>query len=371
MSDAASPLLGQSAAVRAFAAALAQDRVHHAWILHGPMGVGKMLAARLFAGLVLDASATAAQRRAFAPPATSDEARLLDAGTHPDFTVIRKELSRHSANRELRERKQLNIPLDLLRETLIGGTDGEGRTHDSAAFRTASRGHGKVFVIDEAELLEAEAQNALLKTLEEPPPHTYILLLTTRLDRLLPTIRSRCQQVAFGPLDPAAMQAWLAGGALKAQGAEREWILQFAEGSPGAALSAERQGLHAWWKDFQPDFTRMDRGTLPGTLAERLHEHASELAESIVKENEYASKEAANRLGLAIIARMAGLHLRQRLATASLADDAAAMAQALSAIECIERFDENVRGNVNPKLALAALVAEWTGSARRPEGAAR
>lgn len=198
MSDAVSPLLGQAAAVRAFAAALAQDRVHHAWILHGPMGVGKMLAARLFAGLVLDASATTAQRRAFAPPTTSDEARLLDARTHPDFTVIRKELSRNSANRELRERKQLNIPLDLLRETLLGGTDGEGRHHDSAAFRTATRGQGKVFVIDEAELLEAEAQNALLKTLEEPPPRTYVLLLTTRLDRLLPTIRSRCQQVQIG-----------------------------------------------------------------------------------------------------------------------------------------------------------------------------
>jgi DNA polymerase-3 subunit delta' len=367
----ASPLLGQSGAVRALGKALGGDRVHHAWILHGPRGVGKMLAARLFAGLVLDPQAGAAERSALAPPTDTPEADLLRAGTHPDFTVIHKELARHSANRELRERKQLNIPLDLLRETLIGGTDGEGRAHDSAAFRTASRGHGKVFVIDEAELLEAETQNALLKTLEEPPPRTYILLLTTRLDRLLPTIRSRCQQVAFGPLDPAAMQTWLAGGALKAQGVEREWILQFAEGSPGAALGAERQGLHAWWKDFQPDFARMDRATLPGGLAERLHERAADLAESIVKENEYASKEAANRLGLSIIARMAGLHLRQRLAAASLADDAVAMGGTLAAMECIERFEEFVRSNVNPKLALAALVAEWTASARSPAGAAR
>jgi len=366
-----SPLLGQPGALRALGRALAGERVHHAWILHGPAGTGKMLAARLFAGVVLDPAAGPAHRAALAPPTGSDDAHLLRAGTHPDFTVIRKELARHSANRELRERKQLNIPLDLLRETLVGGTDGDGRTHDAAAFRTATRGHGKVFVIDEAELLEAEAQNALLKTLEEPPAGTYLLLLTTRLDRLLPTIRSRCQQVAFGPLDPRSMQAWLSLDELKAEGAEREWILQFAEGSPGAAMSAARQGLHAWWKEFQPDFARMDRGTLPAGLAERLHERAADMAEAIVKENEHASKEAANRLGLSIIARMAGLHLRQRLAVASLADDATGMAGALAAIECIERFDENVRGNVNPKLALAALVAEWTESGRVGAGATR
>jgi DNA polymerase-3 subunit delta' len=370
VSEPRTTLLGQPAAVRAFSAALSRDRVHHAWILHGPAGVGKMHAARLFAGLVLDPAAGPAHRAAFAPPCGSDEARLLDAGTHPDFIVVRKELARHSANRELRERKQLNIPLDLLRETLLGGTDGEGRHHDSAAFRTAARGHGKVFVIDEAELLEAEAQNALLKTLEEPPPRTHLLLLTTRLDRLLPTIRSRCQQVAFGPLDAASMQAWLATGALEATGAEREWILRFAEGSPGAAASAAKQGLHAWWSDFQRGFQGLDQGRLAGDLAERMHERAAELAESIVKANEHASKEAANRLGLTLLARMAGLHLRERLRTACERDAGDETARTLESMRAIERFEENVRGNVNPKLALAALVAEWA-QACRAEAVAR
>ena len=357
-------LLGQPGAVRAFSAALSRDRAHHAWILHGPMGTGKMLAARTFAGLVLDPDSNSDQRATFAAPRGTDEARLLDAGTHPDFTVIRKELSRHSANRELRERKQLNIPLDLLRETLLGGTDSEGRHHDSAAFRTPVRGHGKVFVIDEAELLEADAQNALLKTLEEPPPRTYLLLLTTRLDRLLPTIRSRCQQVAFGPLDRGSMQAWLEAGGLAATGAEREWLLRFAEGSPGAAVAGERRGLHAWWSEFQKGFTDMDRGRLPGDLAERMHERANELAESIVKENEYASKEAANRLGMSMIARLCGLHLRERLRGACDQGAGPDIAAALACTVSIGRFEENVRANVNAKLALAALVAEWTDAGR-------
>ena len=76
------PLLGQPGAVRAFSAALERDRLHHAWILHGPMGTGKMLAARNFAGLVLDPAATRAQRQAFHAPSGTEESRLLDAGTH-------------------------------------------------------------------------------------------------------------------------------------------------------------------------------------------------------------------------------------------------------------------------------------------------
>jgi len=357
-------LHGQPAAVRTFTSAFAHGRVQHAWVLHGAMGVGKMLAARLFAGLVLDASTTQAHRQAFTPPIHSEDSRLLDANTHPDFTVIRKELSRHSANRELRERKQTNIPLDLLRETLIGGSDGDGRHHDSSAFRTPMRGQGKVFVIDEAELLEAEAQNALLKTLEEPPPRTYLLLLTTRLDRLLPTIRSRCQQVPFGPLDQASMRSWLAGAPLQGTGEKLAWLLRYAEGSPGAALAAERDNLHEWWSEFQKHFQAMDRGEFPATLAERMHEQAAALAESVVKHNEYASKEAANRLGLGVIARLAALHLRERLCDQCEHHNAQAIEATLESLRCIERFEENVRGNVNPKLALAALTAEWTQSGR-------
>ncbi len=364
MNPLGSPLYGQPAAVKTFAAALASDRVHHGWILHGPKGVGKMLAARLFAGLVLDPTVTAAHRAALAPPLESETARLLDAGSHPDFTVIRKELARHSASRELRERKQLNIPLDLLRELLLGGLDSDGRMHTSPVFRTATRGHGKVFVVDEAELLEPDGQNAMLKTLEEPPPQTHILLLTTRMERLLPTIRSRCHHVAFGPLSAECMRQWCAAGNVKSQGATRDWLLKFADGSPGTAQMAEQQSLHDWWIEFHPNFTAMDRGEFPGELAELMHDRVSALAEAIVKENEFASKEAANRQGLGIVAQLAGLHLRERLRIVCEASDHEPVAACLEATQSIERFEENVRGNVNPKLALSAMVAQWTQSGR-------
>ena len=155
-----------------------------------------------------------------------------------------------------------------------------------------------------------EAQNALLKTLEEPPPRTYLLLLTTRLDRLLPTIRSRCQQVSLGPLDAPSMQAWLHGTPLRATGPELEWLLRFAEGSPGAAVMAERERLFEWWSDFQQGFADLDAGRLPEGLSERMHDRAAELAEGVVKQNEHASKEAANRLAseaLSVLLLITGL----------------------------------------------------------------
>ena len=88
-----------------------------------------------------------------------------------------------------------------------------------------------------------------------------------------------------------------------------------------------------------------------------------------MKENEYASKEAANRLGLSLLARMAGLHLRERLRAACERGAGDDTARTLEAMRAIERFEENVRGNVNPKLALAALVAEWAQACRAPVAA--
>jgi DNA polymerase-3 subunit delta' len=348
--------------VAALTRAFASGRLHHAWILHGPTGVGKRLAARLFAGLVLDPAAAPQDIAAFAPPEGTEDAALIDAGTHPDFVVIRKELAAVSQSRELRDRKQLNIPVDLLRETLIGGVIGEGRMMDAAVQRTPVRGRAKVFVIDEAELLEHEAQNVLLKTLEEPPPRTYIMLVTSREDRLLPTIRSRCHRVAFGPLSPQAMRDWATQRHWEAAGAQREWLLDFCEGSPGLAQTGLQFGLHGWWQKLHPQFTQLDRGQFPAAMAETMAGFAEEYAQSLTKENESASKDAANRAGVAMLVRMAGMHLRQRLRSAAADHDRDALDATQRAMRTLDAFEEAVRANVNLKLAMASLVAAWSQS---------
>ncbi len=201
------PILGHSAALRVLQNAITHDRVHHAWIFHGPPGVGKFTTAIAFAKRLLEGPGLFAS--------AEDEAGFeADAAwTHPDLHVISKELAAVSNFTSLRNRKQTNIPVDLLREHLVGGWIGSG---DSKKYieppigKTALSGGGKIFIVDEAELLAREGQNTLLKTLEEPPPKTRLILITAHEDRLLPTIRSRCQlSVAFGPLPQQAVESWL------------------------------------------------------------------------------------------------------------------------------------------------------------------
>ncbi|MEY2794955.1 MAG: putative polymerase delta subunit, partial [Planctomycetota bacterium] len=166
-------LFGQDAAVATLVTAMRSGHMHHAWILSGPAGVGKCTAALECARLLLDAEASDHDVAAFRAPRESRVAELIDVAAHPDLHIISKERAEDSSIREVRERKQTNIPLDLLRELMLGGTVADGKNFESPVWKGAYLGHHKVFVIDEADLLDQYGQNALLKTLEEPPPGTY------------------------------------------------------------------------------------------------------------------------------------------------------------------------------------------------------
>ena len=130
-----------------------------------------------------------------------DEASL--SSPHPDLHIITKELARYSDDRATRERKLTRMPVEVVRQHLI-----------EPAQRPACSGMARCSSLDEAELLAGEGQNALLKTLEEPPGGasggpTVIILITSSEDRLLPTIRSRCQRVGFTPLPEEVIAGWL------------------------------------------------------------------------------------------------------------------------------------------------------------------
>lgn len=350
------PIVGQRAALHALVRALERGRMHHAWILHGPFGTGKFTTAMRLARLLLDPSTRSDQRRSFTPPESSEVARLIDAGTHPDLHVIRKELAASSARRELRERKQTNIPLDLLREHLLGGGD-SGASNAPPVYRTPLLGHGKVFIIDEADLLEVEAQNAMLKTLEEPPERTWIILCVEHEERLLPTIRSRCQRVAFGPLPREAMAEWFSRSGLEVSPSEREWIDGFAAGSPGMAALAVREKLFDAWSSIEPALAEMERDRFDPTLAERWAEFVDGYARRVVKENELASKEAANRSGLRLLSALLGAHVRARLG--ECADRHGAAERWIRIADALREVDDGQRANLNLKHLLAHLSAQW------------
>jgi DNA polymerase-3 subunit delta' len=160
----------------------------HAYLFRGPRGAGKRAAARAFAAEILAAGAEDAEdarRRA-----------LLEPSPHPDLVWLAPTGSQHM--------------VDAVREQVI-------RAASYRPFEGASR----VFVLEEAEAMRDESQNALLKTLEEPPPFAHLLLLSSEPEALLETVASRCQPVEFAPLPAGAVEAALDGEGEEAAAAAR------------------------------------------------------------------------------------------------------------------------------------------------------
>ena len=176
-------LFGHEAAEQALAEGFASGRMHHGWLISGAEGVGKATLAYRFARHVL---ASAAERdpslRSLDVPPHSIAARQVLALSHPGLLVLRRPWD-HRTKRHLQI-----ISVDEVRrvKTFL--------SHASEA------GSWRVVIVDTADLLNVNSANALLKSLEEPPPRTFFLLLTASPGRLLPTIRSRCRVLDLQPV---------------------------------------------------------------------------------------------------------------------------------------------------------------------------
>ncbi len=164
--------------------ALRSGRTHHAYLFDGPAGVGKELAGRALAARLLCEDDT---RKPDADACGDCNAcRLMAADNHPDFHLIHRGLHKLHPERTIRASKGLFLVVDLIRHFLI-----------EPANMKPTQGRRRVFLIRDAERMNEQAQNALLKTLEEPPGSVCLILVTASGERLLPTIRSRCQRVPF------------------------------------------------------------------------------------------------------------------------------------------------------------------------------
>jgi len=212
---------------------LAVDRQAHAYIFAGLEGVGKYKTAQEWAKLLLcrNPQTKRGQSGLFADNCGSCEScALLEAGSHPDYAHVYKELLEYT--RDGRGKKTpIDLPIDVIREFLI----------EQVALRP-TLAQRKVFVISEAEKLNVNSQNALLKVLEEPPSYCTIILLCTRLEQLLPTTRSRCQIVRFGPVDDDRIISQLTGMGLGSK--EAAFLARLAQGSLGLACRWARLELN-------------------------------------------------------------------------------------------------------------------------------
>jgi DNA polymerase-3 subunit delta' len=156
---------------RAVLGAALKDEPAHAYLLHGPAGSGKREAARAFAGELL-------ARGAKDPDNVRTRAQH---GSHPDLTWVTPSGAHEMLRRDV------------------------GEAVVAAAAHTPFEARHRVFVLERADVMNDEAANALLKTLEEPPAYVVLILLTDRPTQVLPTIASRCQPVRFDPPPPGEL----------------------------------------------------------------------------------------------------------------------------------------------------------------------
>lgn len=218
-------IVGQDRAVEQFSAAWSGRKLHHAWLLAGPRGVGKGTFTRAAARRVLaDAAGPPVDLPRLETPNDHRIVRLVEAGSHPDMRWLKRELNeKGNLNR--------NIKVDQIR--------GLGEFMSLSAALSQWR----VVVVDSADDLEKSAANALLKMLEEPPPNTLFFLVSHAPGRLLPTIRSRCRLLHFEALGDDAMTSILAKQSPDLSESERRRIVGMSFGSAGRALAFAELGL--------------------------------------------------------------------------------------------------------------------------------
>ena len=224
-------------------ARLAQGRVPHSVLLAGPQGLGKGEFARHCAkGMLCHASAEQCNCKS---------CLLFQAGNHPDFINVQPEEPGKA------------IKVDDI------------RTLSSKLVQTAQLQHYQVAIIEPAEAMNTAAANALLKTLEEPAGDVLIILVSHQPARLLPTIRSRCQQLTFNvPTADVALEWLKTHSTYSAE--QLQQALNICEGVPLQALELlANDGLAARVQIYDGLFSMLQGKLLPTTFAEQLKEQAS------------------------------------------------------------------------------------------------
>ena len=231
-----------------------RGQLPHALLMHGPQGIGKLAYAEAIAHALLCES-----------PGSDGSAcgrctacGWIGQGSHPDFRRLEPEAL--TGARDAEERVEKKKPSEEIRVEQVRGIEDFIQV-------TSHRGGAKIVLIHPAETLNANAANALLKNLEEPPPRTYFLLVAHRWHQLLPTIKSRCQQIALPQPSAEAARGWLKEQGLR----DPDLALAHAGGAPllAAKLDEEYWQQRAWFLK-----AISSKGLDALAIAEQLRDHA-------------------------------------------------------------------------------------------------
>jgi DNA polymerase III delta' subunit len=356
--------------------ALSRDRIPHAYIFHGPEGVGKETFARGMAQLLLCGNSTTKElspedAATIGLPSVSvgcgacDDCRTVVAGTHPDLHMIYRQLNREHSDSTVRKRKGLEFGVDVVREFII----------DKVA-RTPQRGRAKVFIIREADVLNREAQNALLKTLEEPPGATYLILLVVGLDCLLPTTQSRCQIIRFQALPEEFVCDRLRELRPDLSDQQLKWYAAFSAGSIGAALQAADDGFYELFSRLSEVVGHSARRGA-AELTKFFAEESKSLGERFGKRDPEITDTESGRRGLKSLFRLAADHyaalLRANSGTAKRSPAKQQLTEDARRIERLALAEQQLDLNANVQLVVETLANDLVASksnSKQPQGAA-
>lgn len=326
------------------------DSLPHALLLAGPAGLGKRAFAERLAAFVL------CQRRAAAPCGTCHSCRMFAVRaqrepeeTRPDGTLAQPD--GHPAHPDARfvgyAWNEKARPKKMYGEIVVE----QVRELSAWLALSAQFGGAVVALVEPADAMNVAAANALLKTLEEPNPGRYVILVSSHPERLPPTIRSRCQRVDFALPPAEEALAWLVANGVDRAGAEA--ALEAAAGNPGLALAWSRSGRLALRDAVAGDLRALHSGK----------SHAADIA------NAWSRAEPDARLWFA-----AGLVQREAGALARRARGPLALTAGTDLTKLSTWFDQAntardlLRGPLRPELVLIELLLAW--QALAPRGSA-
>ena len=251
-------LFGQDASERAMLESALSGRLHHAWLLTGPRGIGKATLAYRFARFLL-AQVEAGGLFAGGPATLAIDRghrvfRLVASGGHPDLKLVARGQNPKTG------RMRSEIVVDDVRNAV------------GFLRLTPSEGGWRVVIIDGAEEMNRNAGNALLKILEEPPARAVLLLVSHSPGRVLPTVRSRCRRLSLRTLDREAIASYLGRTVPELGEADQTLLIRLAEGSIGKALALSQSGGLQLYRDIVAllsSLPRLDNAAL-NQMADRL-----------------------------------------------------------------------------------------------------
>ena len=300
-------ILGHEIPKRMITAAIERDRIAHAYLFQGPEGVGKRTFAVRFAAAIL--------RGGLVDEDDALERRVV-GDNHPDVVLFECEEGSDS------------VGVERVREL---ETEIERRPFEAPR---------RVFILDQCHRMTESASNALLKTLEEPPPGTVMILIADRLRGIPRTVLSRCQPVQFHGLDRDAVRAHLAG-LDDVEDADTGWLAAASEGSIGGALRLAREG----WGEVRTDLA--ERLTRPGGFGL----DAAAMLSTACRKPAANNAEARGRIRTAI--QLLSLIARDALVVASSGDE-----EGLYNPDLLSRI-RPIAAGIGPEGALSLLQATF------------